>query len=546
MGKRLLSKLALTIWLSLLLSCTCFAYKLGCFVDGGRVFIWDSATQKETLLPVATSDFAISPDGTNYAVFSPASITGGSKTYTLPNYTGTLVSVTGTATNTYVPIADGSGGVVWGPQAGGSPTLSDVLTNGSTAVNKNMTLQFTGATNLLQVIPGSSAVIIGSATNSAYLSIVESSGGTALLLQTSSHTLAIGNLTNEYTTTFTGDILSKNLSNRTVLGTDVSNNQVYVGNATDATTFEVFDVGGGDGFFVNTSTRTAAFGNGTNAYRTSFFGNIRIYNNISLTNYVEIHSSSSGTPIYNIPAYPATGSLFTLYDNTTPPAAGQVLTWDATGSGRWYPATVSPAVPTLDQVLNAGAVGTNKSFYLNSSVPRALVSFDIGSKQYNFGNNTDDSDLQVLDPGGFGSAFRVHTSDKTITLGNSTQPYQINVWNTLQFRNSAQITNPQAINITSGSSPKTIDSFAKTAGDGCVWHFVVKRTDSTPNLRAGTFTACWDSAGTSVEKTETSTLDIGSTADLTLAVSIDGSNNVVLTATAVAGTWEVRAIRELI
>ena len=64
MGKRLLSKLALTIWLSLLLSCTCFAYKLGCFVDGGRVFIWDSATQKETLLPVATSDFAISPDGT--------------------------------------------------------------------------------------------------------------------------------------------------------------------------------------------------------------------------------------------------------------------------------------------------------------------------------------------------------------------------------------------------------------------------------------------------------------------------------------------------
>ena len=64
MGKRLLSKLALTIWLSLLLSCTCCAYKIGCFVDGGRVFIWDSATQKESLLPVATSDFAISPDGT--------------------------------------------------------------------------------------------------------------------------------------------------------------------------------------------------------------------------------------------------------------------------------------------------------------------------------------------------------------------------------------------------------------------------------------------------------------------------------------------------
>ena len=64
MERRLLSKLATTLCLSLLLSCTCYAYRLGCFVDGGRVFIWDSNTQKETPFPIATSDFAISPDGT--------------------------------------------------------------------------------------------------------------------------------------------------------------------------------------------------------------------------------------------------------------------------------------------------------------------------------------------------------------------------------------------------------------------------------------------------------------------------------------------------
>jgi hypothetical protein len=102
------------------------------------------------------------------------------------------------------------------------------------------------------------------------------------------------------------------------------------------------------------------------------------------------------------------------------------------------------------------------------------------------------------------------------------------------------LANKQNIDIDIGT--ETVDYFADTSGDGCVWHFVVK---SGVNLRAGEVVACWESVSDVVEYTETSTNDIGDTTDLTLSVDVD-SNNIRLRATASSDNWQVKTMRMLL
>ena len=86
---------------------------------------------------------------------------------------------------------------------------------------------------------------------------------------------------------------------------------------------------------------------------------------------------------------------------------------------------------------------------------------------------------------------------------------------------------------------ETVDSFADTIGDGAMWFYVVKKSTA---IRTGIIMTAWNVTGDTTEYTETSTLDIGDTSDLTLAVDID-SNNVRLRATAGSDDWIVRAQR---
>jgi hypothetical protein len=88
---------------------------------------------------------------------------------------------------------------------------------------------------------------------------------------------------------------------------------------------------------------------------------------------------------------------------------------------------------------------------------------------------------------------------------------------------------------------ETVDSFDDTDGAGCFWNYVVV---NGANVRAGTIMTAWDETGDTVEYTETSTLDVGDTSDLTFAVDID-SDTVRLRATAGSDDWEVRYTRIL-
>ena len=100
------------------------------------------------------------------------------------------------------------------------------------------------------------------------------------------------------------------------------------------------------------------------------------------------------------------------------------------------------------------------------------------------------------------------------------------------------IDSPENIDVDTGT--ETVDSFADTTGDGCVWHYTVK---NGVNLRTGTVMACWDSSN-NVEYTEVATNSLGTTTGLTLSVDIS-ANVVRLRATASTDNWSVKTRRML-
>ena len=89
---------------------------------------------------------------------------------------------------------------------------------------------------------------------------------------------------------------------------------------------------------------------------------------------------------------------------------------------------------------------------------------------------------------------------------------------------------------------ETVDSFADTLGEGVMWFYVVVDNDDPTNRRAGQIMAAWDATNDTIEYTESSTLDVGDTTDLALAVDMD-SNTVRLRATAGSDNWQVRCQR---
>ena len=82
-----------------------------------------------------------------------------------------------------------------------------------------------------------------------------------------------------------------------------------------------------------------------------------------------------------------------------------------------------------------------------------------------------------------------------------------------------------------------VDSFDDTVATGCVWHYSLKFSG---NIRTGTIMAAWDTATNVVVYTETSTGDIGNTSAVVFSVSINPTDEVVLTATITdANIWDV-------
>ena len=89
---------------------------------------------------------------------------------------------------------------------------------------------------------------------------------------------------------------------------------------------------------------------------------------------------------------------------------------------------------------------------------------------------------------------------------------------------------------TSASTTTTIANVVHATYTAAFFDFVIK---NGTNVRAGIVYACHD--GTNVEFAETSTVDLGDTSDVTLAVDISGTN-MRLRATTTSSTWTIKSL----
>ena len=97
----------------------------------------------------------------------------------------------------------------------------------------------------------------------------------------------------------------------------------------------------------------------------------------------------------------------------------------------------------------------------------------------------------------------------------------------------------EASTITSSTSTDNVHGVAHATYTAAFFDFVIK---NGTNVRAGTVYACHNGASTPlVEFTETSTVDLGDTSDVTLAVVIT-NNNLTLQATSTSNSWTIKTL----
>jgi hypothetical protein len=174
------------------------------------------------------------------------------------------------------------------------------------------------------------------------------------------------------------------------------------------------------------------------------------------------------------------------------------------------------------------------------SATRTLT-LDTGSAHFTGGVTTRLNALAV-----FSSSAQVQLSGITgTTFGNNnyTFPLDLTIGQALRITGSAIINNvlyTSAVNLDVDTGTEAIATVAIASYDAAFFDYVVKKGT---NYRAGTVMAVWD--GTNIEFTDTSTNDLGNTAEVVFTVDIL-SGNARLLATVSSLDWIVKtAVRAL-
>jgi len=90
--------------------------------------------------------------------------------------------------------------------------------------------------------------------------------------------------------------------------------------------------------------------------------------------------------------------------------------------------------------------------------------------------------------------------------------------------------------VTSATATTMVANVLKATYSAVFFDFLIK---NGTNVRAGTITAAYD--GTDVEFTETSTVDLGDTSDVTLSVEV-GNSTIFLQAVTTSSTWTIKSL----
>lgn len=94
----------------------------------------------------------------------------------------------------------------------------------------------------------------------------------------------------------------------------------------------------------------------------------------------------------------------------------------------------------------------------------------------------------------------------------------------------------KGFSVTSATATTSVASVLKANYSAVFFDFLIKKA---ANVRAGTVTAAYD--GTSVSFTETSTVDLGDTSDVTLSVVV-GNSTIFLQAVSTSSTWTIKSL----
>ena len=189
-----------------------------------------------------------------------------------------------------------------------------------------------------------------------------------------------------------------------------------------------------------------------------------------------------------------------------------------------------------------GFVGQNNSgymeYYVGPSSPQAWHAFNAPVKVV---GELEATSLDINGAADISGTLTVATINAT-DYGLASADIPNNAANTSGSAGSVAWGNitsrPYIVNASNNSATATttIANVVKATYTAAFFDFVIK---NGTNVRAGVVYACHD--GTNVEFAETSTVDLGDTSDVTLAVDISG-NNMRLRATTTSSTWTIKSL----
>jgi hypothetical protein len=305
---------------------------------------------------------------------------------------------------------------------------------------------------------------------------------------------------------------------------------------------------------------TVGINTSASAYNLDVNGTARVQNHffqssgfalISLGNNVNLRSNIVGGSGYVVDAQ----SYNTLSGTNNEQGFANFLGTYAPTSASGTPSfNALKLTPTINQT--GGANGITRGLYINPTLTAAadfraienaignnLLNSTSGNTYVGLSTNTGTARLQVKGSGATSATTALLVQNSTPTTlfqiqdhGSSSFAGNLTVSGSTLIGNITAPALNDTTKVTANSGVTTIYAIPTASYDGAFFDYVVR---SGSNARAGQIMGLW--SGSSVNFTETTTTDFGSTSNFTFGMSIS-SSNMILSSSATSNGWTVKAI----
>jgi hypothetical protein len=213
--------------------------------------------------------------------------------------------------------------------------------------------------------------------------------------------------------------------------------------------------------------------------------------------------------------------------------SGEYISWGGVGETSIEGSTASNKIQfrtgsTDRMIINNTGVGIG-----TTNVTGKFNSYISATRQLT--HNGNGGDLSIISDNNSNPVMYIKgtgTADLLNVFDNTTEVFTILDGGSVKVKNALIDTT----SVTSASTTTTVSSVAKATYTAAFFDYSIK---NGTNVRAGTVVATHD--GTNVEYTETSTVDLGDTSDVTLTVDISGAD-MRLRATTTSSTWTIKSL----